>query len=355
MSKREHPHLEVNEISDKAKASMKTRVIVAFVAAVLVIPALILGGWVLFAIAAIAIALAVYEMIHAAGKKYPWYVWAFTYILVFSYVYWFVLKGNFLEWQKCQDVNKEFHFSLENYYSGISVSPISIGVGLGFYCLATVTNEEFGIDDVAYFIFFTLLLGFGFQCFLLLRYYPFYMFSHNAVYSSNVYAGTIGSELLNRWDFRYFWSFGLFGMMLVSATFTDTFAYFGGSLFGKHKMNPRISPNKTWEGFFIGIFFGILGTFLLGLLMAINGCPVLPTLTSDKWYRILLVSVVAVFSGVLGDLSFSAIKRHYGVKDYGTIMPGHGGVLDRIDSNLFATIGMAILLVFITNGWNFAL
>ncbi|MDZ7847723.1 MAG: phosphatidate cytidylyltransferase [Owenweeksia sp.] len=105
----------------------------------------------------------------------------------------------------------------------------------------------------------------------------------------------------------------------------DTFAYFFGSAIGRHKLFPRISPNKTWEGF-VG---GIVGTLAAAIIFH-HYLPYMPLL---GWLGLALV--VLVF-GTLGDLFESAIKRSYNIKDSGSFMPGHGGILDRIDSLLFA-------------------
>lgn len=105
----------------------------------------------------------------------------------------------------------------------------------------------------------------------------------------------------------------------------DTFAYLAGSQFGKHKLFERISPNKTWEGF----FGGMAGTFLLSFF-------VIPLFFDGfaPWHLAGLALLVTIF-GTLGDLFESGIKRYYKVKDSGRSIPGHGGFLDRIDSLLF--------------------
>jgi phosphatidate cytidylyltransferase len=89
--------------------------------------------------------------------------------------------------------------------------------------------------------------------------------------------------------------------------------------------------------------------------MAATGYPLLPTLTLDKWYWILLLSMAIPLLGDLGDLSLSLIKRHWKIKDFGSILPGHGGILDRVDSDMFVCVGLAIIVIFITNGWNIAI
>ena len=112
---------------------------------------------------------------------------------------------------------------------------------------------------------------------------------------------------------------------LVSTWGNDTAAYFAGRALGKHKLYPAVSPNKTWEGFFGGMAGSIVGLLILkfGFFPAIT---------------VIDCVVMGVLGGVLGpagDLCESMLKRAYGVKDSGSIIPGHGGMLDRIDALLF--------------------
>jgi phosphatidate cytidylyltransferase len=115
-------------------------------------------------------------------------------------------------------------------------------------------------------------------------------------------------------------------LALVATWLGDTGAYFAGRTLGKHKMSPRLSPKKTWEGLVGGVILSVGGTILLGCL----------TLEGVATWKIALLGGVTVLAGVLGDLAESMLKRAFGVKDSGTIMPGHGGILDRVDSLLFA-------------------
>ncbi len=108
---------------------------------------------------------------------------------------------------------------------------------------------------------------------------------------------------------------------------TDTGAYFAGRKFGKHKLAPRVSPNKTIEGF--------VGGALAGVLVAVVAAP-LAGATAAQLPLVALVALLTVFASVVGDLFESLLKRHVGAKDSGTLIPGHGGVLDRIDSVLAA-------------------
>jgi phosphatidate cytidylyltransferase len=105
----------------------------------------------------------------------------------------------------------------------------------------------------------------------------------------------------------------------------DTGGYFVGRALGKHKLHPRVSPGKTWEGFFGGMAAAVAFTFIVKLLG-------MPELTA---FDCVAIAVPASLLGPLGDLSESLLKRACGVKDSGFIMPGHGGMLDRIDALIF--------------------
>jgi phosphatidate cytidylyltransferase len=117
----------------------------------------------------------------------------------------------------------------------------------------------------------------------------------------------------------------------------DTGAYLTGILIGRHKMFPRISPKKSWEGFAGGLLMALLVTWITRPLF-----PDIPAL--HAW----ILCPVMVVSGTLGDLVESAWKRSAGVKDSGTIMPGHGGILDRIDSLILAAPVTLLTLILLT-------
>ncbi|NLC48421.1 MAG: phosphatidate cytidylyltransferase, partial [Tenericutes bacterium] len=119
---------------------------------------------------------------------------------------------------------------------------------------------------------------------------------------------------------------------------TDTFAHFYGTKIGKIKLCPTISPNKTVEGMLGGTFFGtFIGTMFFITFINYNISLIYMTLIS------LSISLMAQF----GDLFFSSIKRRYKVKDFGKIMPGHGGILDRLDSLLFALLAFVLVVTII--------
>ena len=105
---------------------------------------------------------------------------------------------------------------------------------------------------------------------------------------------------------------------------SDIFAYLTGSIFGKYKLFERISPKKTWEGSIGGLIFALIAAYILSYLVN--------QLTLIEW---MILAVIMVISGTIGDLAESLLKRNAGVKDSGNIFPGHGGVLDRFDAVLF--------------------
>ena len=123
--------------------------------------------------------------------------------------------------------------------------------------------------------------------------------------------------------------------LLVGVWMFDTFSYFGGKLMGRRKIAPLTSPNKTWEGFVTGLVGGTAGVVVAGLIMG-----------WIAWWQSIVLGLVICLTAYLGDLFESMLKRDAGVKDSGTILMGHGGVLDRFDSLLFASVG-----AYFTTAW----
>ena len=112
----------------------------------------------------------------------------------------------------------------------------------------------------------------------------------------------------------------------AAAICEDTLAYYTGRLFGKHKLCPEISPKKTIEGAAGGLIGGIIGTVALALILGHQGIGI-------GWY-VLLGAVLGTLCQ-FGDLAASLIKRQFGAKDFGNLLPGHGGLMDRLDSTIF--------------------
>lgn len=120
-----------------------------------------------------------------------------------------------------------------------------------------------------------------------------------------------------------------FLLVLPAIAMADTGAYSVGRRFGKHKMSPRVSPKKSWEGYIAGILTGALGTAGLAWLWSMRAPAITPL------DGLILGGVIAALAP-LGDLGESMIKRQFGVKDSSNLLPGHGGILDRIDSWIWA-------------------
>lgn len=170
-----------------------------------------------------------------------------------------------------------------------------------FLALTVFTKNELTFDDVGFVILASLYAGFGFH-FL------------------------IETRLLEQ-------GLTLVIFILLLIWSTDTGAYFAGRSFGKRKLWPEISPKKTIEGA-IG---GLLCALLIGIIYNIF------TPVFDSSLKVIIMIIVVSLIGQLGDLVESALKRHYSVKDSGTILPGHGGILDRFDSLIFV---MPVLYLF---------
>lgn len=144
--------------------------------------------------------------------------------------------------------------------------------------------------------------------------------------------------------FALLWPFGFYAVVIKAAASDawlpvltisilgawacDSMALVGGKLLGKHRLAPEVSPNKTWEGAVIGGLFAILAGWLISLILRKYApVPALPCM---------VVTFAASCFGQVGDLAASLVKRMAGVKDYGHLMPEHGGIMDKMDSMLFA-------------------
>ncbi len=180
------------------------------------------------------------------------------------------------------------------------------GVLCGLYALVLVfyqlyAHETLPLQDTATAFFLTVLITTGIAC--------------------TVYCLTVDD-------------FGLFNLLLavLIAWGSDIGAYFVGSFFGKRKLCPAISPKKTVEGFIGGWIFSVAVCLLLTIIW---DAAFLPHGAVPVYWEIVLLAVILSPLSVVGDLFASVIKRKAGAKDYGNIMPGHGGIMDRFDSLLF--------------------
>lgn len=133
-------------------------------------------------------------------------------------------------------------------------------------------------------------------------------------------------------------SLALTAYLLLIAVITDTYAFITGTLIGRHKLLEVISPKKTWEGMLGGMFFGTFIGSIFYWLFVPNNMPV---------FAIVVMTLFLSVLGQYGDLVFSTIKRYFSKKDFSNIMPGHGGVLDRLDSIIFVLLGFIFFMVLV--------
>lgn len=127
--------------------------------------------------------------------------------------------------------------------------------------------------------------------------------------------------------------FALISILVILVGVNDTFAYIAGVLIGKHKMAPRLSPKKSWEGFFGGLVATVIAS-----------SAAFHYLLERSWWIGALMGLVGVIAATFGDLIESALKRDFGIKDMSSFLPGHGGMLDRLDSATFTAPALWIFL-----------
>ena len=313
-----------NELSKGTKKSMVTRIISAIVGLAIVVPAIFLGDWIYFGLITLALMFACYEILGCTNKRTVVTVFVY-FIFVAAIAYWPLFKQMALHGA---DISK-----IDAYYQQIYLPIIVVIIGGFFVFFLTVIYKDFTVHDACFLIAMAILVGLGFQCLFYLRYVPITLFNSPDVEAWNfTIDNTVRPSLL-------------IVFVILSTFLTDTGAYFVGVFFGKNKINERISPKKTWEGFVGGVVISFVISASIGLITAKFGYPIHPNLTLEEgWYLILILSLVIPLFATLGDFVFSSIKRYWGIKDYGKLIPGHGGVLDRLDSILFAVIVTSIFI-----------
>ena len=259
---------------------MKKRLISAFVILLIFIPLLLLGGIYYTVFGSILGILAIWEVINLE-KKIPNYMRIITY-----FVGLFLILYNYK------------YFDFYSFYS----FPVVIIVAF-IYILSIIINKnckKYDYRDALWLMTVAFLMGIFFNSFIKIR-------------------------LLGVLPVLY---------CFVVSCMTDTFAYIGGTVFGKNKLCKDISPNKTVEGSIIGSIMGtVIGTTFYHL--AIGNINI---------YTLILLSFILTIVCQIGDLFFSSIKRYYGIKDYSNLIPGHGGILDRLDSTLFVILGFLVYI-----------
>ena len=277
---------------------MLQRWLVVIIGLPLLLAALLLcPDWVTVIVVCGIAAAAAYELLHTAGKKVPKCVYAFT-----------ILAAVAQEWVIYDAHTWQFYDSYQ-----------SVGM-IRILCvpLALVTV-----------LFFVAVKGYGTPNAM-----PFADVA-TAMMGGTVFPMMYSAIFLLRMD-------GLYGKMYVLLPFCvaflgDSFAMYGGMLFGKRKMAPAVSPHKTWAGSVAGLIGSALGLVLWGVVarMWLGYEP--------NYLNLIIAGTLMSIASMAGDLIASLVKRHYGIKDYGWLLPGHGGALDRIDSVLAAAPLLMIL------------
>ena len=329
-----------NEISEELKRSTRTRWISAAIAILTVIPVIFLGEWPMLVFVIAVLGIAVWEMLHVTGQKYRADVYVFIYIFAYFLTLWPILRG-VITWILS---DRSQPWMIYYNFDAIYLSVIVLTLMLFTFFFIVVMHKYLSVRDACFFFTMIVFISLGLQGILYIRFAPQYLFKYVA-----------GN------GFGYFSPYNLFGSTTlliyccIACFLNDAGAYFVGIYFGKHKMNPRISPKKTWEGFYGGIIIAMLSSFAFAMILAACGHPILPfvdgtsMLDVNHWYNILILSLALPLLATLGDFVFSSIKRYYEIKDFGHIMPGHGGILDRLDSLIFVFVAASLIVAIFTN------
>ncbi|HHT67526.1 MAG TPA: phosphatidate cytidylyltransferase [Erysipelotrichaceae bacterium] len=342
--KKRRPIFQPNELSDATVSSMRTRTIVGLTTIAIVLPFVIFGDWPFFILISIVLSFAVIEIIHCAKTKYSHFLYVVAFVLAFLILLWNVFNNIF---ENIDTIDLSWRIS--QCYNDIYISSTICLVGFCLLTLTVLVDKNFTIIDACFIFASIFIIVLGLECMLYLRYLPVNM-SHMAIKE----AGLQMPPYINAYD--NFESSLLVLYVALGACLNDAFAYFVGVFFGKHKMNERISPKKTWEGFIGGIVIAsVLCTVFALVFAAVDDgkhALVKGFLDLEHWYHIVVLSTMIPLVSTLGDLFFSSVKRHYEIKDFSNLIPSHGGILDRLDSILFAMMFAAIYTHIFVGGFN---
>ena len=362
----------VNKISSSQRKDSKIRTLTSIVLVALIIPTTLFGGYFFVALIIFLCFFATKELLEVPGKtKYTLATKIVVYLFVFSFLFWTIIKSSI--------INEEIFSRAGVALSEMSVSLLAIMLYFFILFFISIVDKRVQLSDVTLLFTMGLILALGFQSMLYLRLFPN---SAGTRYladtivkvdftpSGKTTYGTYFKDYYQHYvgNYQDLASSVLLGFTFVGVWLSDVGAYFTGMLFGKHRMNPRISPHKTWEGFFGGILFSIIFSMSAACIMEFGfNLPLIPGLIQFRyspllksmffsgnlgWLFVLVLALIMPTIGALGGLAFSLVKRTYGIKDFGKIFPGHGGVIDRFDSVLFSSIAMSIVIHFIANGWS---
>ena len=318
--------IQINVITEKTKKSFKTRLITSIGIAVVCIPALLIGDWLFAALILFASVVGTWEFIKVIkNKNHPLWIDIFTFFMTLTFIYWAMFKTYM---QNGEFISESGHILI----SDISISTLGFAVLICGLFLGSILSPKFDVHDVCYYFTMSLFVSLSIQAIYFLRFAPMSSITNGFNY-----------------DGKQMQSCLLFVYMIIGAFGSDIGAYMIGVLFGRHKMNPRISPNKTWEGFFGGIIISFILSFTFAMVLSSNGIPLLKGIIDhEHWYHVLFLSLTMPVVSVIGDFIFSAIKRHYNIKDFSNLLPGHGGILDRIDSVLVTSLYITLIVITIS-------
>ena len=334
--KRNKEIIEVNELSETTKVSMKTRIIAGLIALAIFMPLSIVGDWFFVALILFVGVVAIFEIIRCAKPKHVGWLTVASAVLMLAITFWPILRQLFDASQLSAD------WKLWTSFPTLYLSIIILFASLFMSFLFVVLDKDTSVSEACFIFTASLLVSFGLQCALFLRFYPIIVH----------YGYQTGDALPSVSYFNVYENLQsvLLLFFVIFMTFmTDIGAYFVGVFFGRHKINERISPKKTWEGFIGGMIISFVLSSSIGLILSACGIPLLPgVLDLNHWYYILGLALVTPLLATLGDFVFSSFKRTYDIKDFGNIIPGHGGILDRLDSLIFAFISAAIFICIVS-------
>ena len=328
--------IKPNEITKVTKVSMRTRIITAIVGITVIVPFIFLGDWFYAALVAFLSVVSTLEIIRCIKIKrsvnYMVGLLVISIIICFLMVFWpFLINMSDI-------LSQQTWYHFYSYFTQLHISVLLVFIGFALLFLMVVFHTSFTVRDATFMFTMLVVISLGLQSLLFLRCFPSYIH----------WGSSPSPSFFNSYD--SFEASLLVIYVLVATFLTDSGAYFVGLFFGKKKINERISPKKTYAGFVGGLIVSFLGSAAFGLILAACNHPMLEGyLDINHWYYILGLSAIIPLFSTLGDFVFSSIKRFYEIKDFGNLLPGHGGILDRIDSLLFSLMASAMFIWVITN------
>ena len=369
--------MSLNKISNSSKVGLIKRTVTGILLMAVVIPCAILGNWPFFILNVLLSLAAIHEILATPGpKRYNWLVKGVVYIFVISFIYWVFLK-NMLRDPSLNPFTNGGIFTMTDIF--VSISGVILYALVLF--LIAIFDSKIQLQDVTYLFTMGIVIALGFMGIFFVRYFPNNTgFIQNPNFADMVVNGSWNSQVVLRNYFHDYYAANNINQSLASCLLLificvgtwagDVGAYLFGMLFGKHRMNPRISPHKTWEGFIGGAIFGsALALGFAALFEFVFKMPLVPGLVQfghspaleamnvmggRAWPYLVLITLMLPVVGNVGGFTFSLIKRQYGIKDFGKIFPGHGGVIDRFDSILTNSIAVTILIWITAYGWVFS-